>query len=250
VTSVSSRDVARLLDLVGEGMEARGNEAFPPVVLTMLAGLIPSDAYVGYQEGDVSGRFRVLELVEVVGEPVSPALEEAYVALGHQNPHRCRLRARERRVLRLSDSMSRRTRQRLDYYTSVWRPLGIEDSLRLWLPAPDGRATTIYLERSGRNYSDREKTLLALLRPQLIRIQRVRETRRRVGRLAELTAREAEILAHVAEGQTNRQIARTLFISPHTVRTHLEHIFEKLGVQTRAAAVALWSGAGGAGREA
>jgi two-component system response regulator DegU len=44
-----------------------------------------------------------------------------------------------------------------------------------------------------------------------------------------LTAREIEVLQLLAFGHTNRDIAEKLFISPDTVKTHLEHIFEKLG---------------------
>jgi len=55
---------------------------------------------------------------------------------------------------------------------------------------------------------------------------------------AGLTARELEVLALVAEGRTNRQIAGALVISPHTVRRHLQNIFRKLGVPSRAAATA------------
>jgi DNA-binding NarL/FixJ family response regulator len=56
-----------------------------------------------------------------------------------------------------------------------------------------------------------------------------------------LSAREIEILEHVARGRTNKEIAATLFISEATVKTHLLHIFAKLDVQdrTRAVTVAL-----------
>ena len=53
-----------------------------------------------------------------------------------------------------------------------------------------------------------------------------------------LSAREAEVLAQVAAGLTNREIAEALVISQHTVGRHLENIFTKLGVSTRAAATA------------
>ncbi|HXF56794.1 MAG TPA: response regulator transcription factor [Actinomycetota bacterium] len=53
-----------------------------------------------------------------------------------------------------------------------------------------------------------------------------------------LTAREIEILQLLAFGHTNKDIAEALFISPDTVKTHLEHIFEKLGANDRTAAVA------------
>jgi ATP/maltotriose-dependent transcriptional regulator MalT len=54
-----------------------------------------------------------------------------------------------------------------------------------------------------------------------------------------LSKREAEVLRLVAQGMTNPQIARQLFISDVTVKVHVRHIFEKLGVRTRAEAAAL-----------
>lgn len=54
----------------------------------------------------------------------------------------------------------------------------------------------------------------------------------------ELSAREVEIVAAVARGLGNREIARTLVISEATVKTHLVHVFTKLDVDSRTAAVA------------
>ncbi|MEO3752703.1 response regulator transcription factor [Streptomyces sp. B6B3] len=53
-----------------------------------------------------------------------------------------------------------------------------------------------------------------------------------------LSAREREVLELVARGTSNRQIAASLFISEATVKTHLAHVYAKLGVNDRAAAVA------------
>lgn len=53
-----------------------------------------------------------------------------------------------------------------------------------------------------------------------------------------LTPRELDILRLVARGATNRDAAQQLFISEATVKTHLLHVYEKLGVNDRAAAVA------------
>ena len=53
-----------------------------------------------------------------------------------------------------------------------------------------------------------------------------------------LTSREHEVVLLVAEGLTNADIARQLWISPGTVRRHLENVFAKLDVHTRTAAVA------------
>ena len=52
-----------------------------------------------------------------------------------------------------------------------------------------------------------------------------------------LSPRECEILALLASGQSNKEIARTLGISPNTVKTHLARVFEKLEVQKRVQAI-------------
>jgi len=57
-------------------------------------------------------------------------------------------------------------------------------------------------------------------------------------RTAQLSAREREVLALVARGTSNKLIAKELFVSEATVKTHLTHVYEKLGVADRAAAVA------------
>jgi DNA-binding NarL/FixJ family response regulator len=53
-----------------------------------------------------------------------------------------------------------------------------------------------------------------------------------------LTPREAELLSLLTEGLSNRELGQRLFISEATVKTHLAHIYSKLGVETRAAAIA------------
>ncbi|HAG58938.1 MAG TPA: DNA-binding response regulator [Arthrobacter bacterium] len=53
-----------------------------------------------------------------------------------------------------------------------------------------------------------------------------------------LTPREAELLSFLTQGLSNRELGQRLFISEATVKTHLAHIYAKLGVETRAAAIA------------
>ena len=59
----------------------------------------------------------------------------------------------------------------------------------------------------------------------------------RVERPWKLTAREREVLEWLASGKTNRDIAEIIGAKCRTVEKHLEHIYAKLGVETRTAAV-------------
>jgi DNA-binding NarL/FixJ family response regulator len=67
----------------------------------------------------------------------------------------------------------------------------------------------------------------------------LRHNRRPAVPASGLTAREQEVLALLAEGFAPEEIAERLYISTRTVGTHIEHVFRKLGVRTRAQAVAV-----------
>jgi DNA-binding CsgD family transcriptional regulator len=70
----------------------------------------------------------------------------------------------------------------------------------------------------------------------LLQVRPVADTRLRE---ADLTRREIEVLSWLAKGKTNRDIGDILGLSPRTVNKHLEHVYAKLGVETRASAAAL-----------
>ena len=85
--------------------------------------------------------------------------------------------------------------------------------------------------------------MLELVRPHLARIEETTRLRTTAGaagpdELERLTSRETEILELVAAGLTNAQIAERLWISPGTVKKHLDNIYSKLGVANRTAAIA------------
>jgi DNA-binding CsgD family transcriptional regulator len=148
-----------------------------------------------------------------------------------------------RSIIKYSDFYSVRQHHSTAMYTDCDRPSGVEHCLMLCLSeAPPGTTATpdlhvrLYLNRGpGPDFSDRDRALLVLLRPHLHQAYLAAEQRRHP--VPRLTARQNELLRLLAAGRTNSQIARQLGISEGTVRTHLENIYDKLGVSSRTAAV-------------
>jgi DNA-binding CsgD family transcriptional regulator len=139
------------------------------------------------------------------------------------------------RVVRASDFYSLRQFRNTAMYSEYVRPF--ERELIACLGGSPGRTLRVVLWRGpGPDFSERDRTALWLVRPHLFRLYRERR-HARTGAV-DLTQRQRELLRLVAVGHTNRQISRHLAISETTVRKHLEHIFERLRVQNRAAAVA------------
>jgi DNA-binding CsgD family transcriptional regulator len=101
------------------------------------------------------------------------------------------------------------------------------------------------LGRRRVEFSARDLAVAALLGPMLgaaVDHVRLRAARRdQLSALAVLTHREREVLALVADGCTNRDIADSLFIEPRTVEKHVEHIRAKLGARSRTEAAARWA---------
>jgi DNA-binding CsgD family transcriptional regulator len=88
----------------------------------------------------------------------------------------------------------------------------------------------------GAPFTKRDVLLMSFLRPHLAALHQLH--RQTIEGVPALTARQWEILGLVAAGRTNRQIARELMVSEGTVRTHLEHVYGRLEVNSRTAALA------------
>ena len=88
----------------------------------------------------------------------------------------------------------------------------------------------------GPELTDRERFLLRLLRPHVE--EYYQRWRRQHPASVDLTPRQLAVLGLVRDGYTNGQIGRRLHLSEGTVRTHLNNAYERLGVQSRTAAVA------------
>ena len=227
MSRLSVSDYQSVLDVLGEAGDVAGSVPFPDPVLEALRRLVPCDV-VSYHES-IGGLYGVT----FAGDPrgtVTEEIRESTARWWHQD-----LLAPTRGARKISDLLSQRDFRRTELYQDAARPLGVEDMFRLWL---DPRGARLEFDRHCRDFSERDRDVLDLLRPHLQQLRR-----RGLARLpafcptSKLT-REREVLDLVSEGQTNAEIARSLWISPGTVRKHLENVYEKLHVHTRTGAIA------------
>jgi DNA-binding CsgD family transcriptional regulator len=151
-----------------------------------------------------------------------------------------RWKARSTGPVVLADVFPRRLRVEPDFNLN-YREHGVADEMSVSLDR-DRRWTAELGVFRERDFGERERLILQLLQPHLAALYRAATLRRRLGAASDaarlLTRREREVMTHVSNGLTNAEIARVLVIEPSTVRKHLEHVFEKLGVGSRTAAVA------------
>jgi DNA-binding CsgD family transcriptional regulator len=241
-TYLRNGDLRAALDFVHEAATVvGGDDCFPPEVLEGLARLVPCDS-VGYCELDRIGR-RILK--DVQRARVDEDHEELFWRIVPFHPL-CRHEEEtgDFSAMKLSDFVTQRRLHDSRVYSEWFRLHGAEHEIEVALPAPLSHTKTFLFDRGrGPDFSERDRAMLNLIQPQLRWLHELGDLRRRLARAGgasgaqPLTEREREVVALVREGLTNAQIARRLWISPNTVRRHLENSFAKLGVHTRTAAV-------------
>jgi DNA-binding CsgD family transcriptional regulator len=234
-----SRDLRAALEFIETAWALADRRAFPPETLSALNELIPCDC-LGYSDLDRVRR-RILDYVGT-DEGDGDDDEQWFWRIVDEHPlcrhHQAYI---DFSAIRLSDVISRPRLVNSRIYAEWFRPLGIEAELEVGITRSRTRTRNFVLDRAHGDFTLRDRAVLELIRPHLRRIHQMTELRRAAGAsqpddLERLTAREAEILELVAAGLTNTAIAERLWISPGTVKKHLENIYAKLGVANRAAA--------------
>jgi len=219
----------------------KGEPSWAHVPVIFMTGLAETEQIVeGFASGGVDYVVKPLKIPEVL----------ARLATHLRNAHVSRLAREAVDVAGLGvlllDTQGRvawRSPQAMRWLQQALGPQEDEAALRLWLqqvvrqgetlaPLPDGsQLQASYLGPGGPG----EVTVL------LRQLAATRDPAQRRLSGASLTPRETEVLSWLAKGKTNRDIGDILGMSPRTVNKHLEHIFEKLGVETRTAAAAIAS---------
>jgi DNA-binding CsgD family transcriptional regulator len=244
----SERQLCTLARIVGEDRADLPARGLPLSLLSDLKDLIHCDA-VSF-EGFDSGRRETwfCGAVPNLDESACAEFEAAYGAVHWQHYWDCRpccypdRTGDLRTVIKIADFYSQRQWHGTGMYADLYRPQGMEHELMLTLPADPGgasgpgRTLRLFLFRGpGSDFSEADRALLTLLRPHLH--QAYLDAERRRHPLPELTQRHRQLLDLLADGLTNAQIARRLGLSEGTVRTHLQHLYRRMGVSSRTAAV-------------
>ena len=243
------------LAFAAEAAAATDTNAGREWIVDRLASLVPGDGHF-YTVSDTRSS-TLLHEVASIAEPADRDAEQLATMLRAENPFCQHFAGRlERGAVRLTDI----TDPAAFTETALGAFLGWTDrryAMQLRTPIGPASHCCVDVDRTDRDFTQRETQLVGLLQPHLAAFERGVAVRRELegyrgassSAAAErrLTPREREILDLVAAGETNAAIARRLWISPDTVRKHLENTYQKLGVRTRTAALAR-TGRAGPGR--
>jgi DNA-binding CsgD family transcriptional regulator len=226
-------------------------------VCLTLYQLIPCEA-AGWNEVDLEGRS--------VRAHIHPPLEFSHAALDdliHTHPLvRNATETGDLGAHTISELLDEDAFHATPIYRRLYRPMGVEDQLGAAIRLESQGLVGVALNRRERSFTEGDRLLLDLLRPHIsgayAHVLHRLDARDRAAALeAELesgrrrfvpdperlrryglTARESEVIALAGRGLSDREIGDQLVLSTRTVHKHLEHVYEKLGVRTRAEAAA------------
>ena len=238
------RDLRALTAVVEDGLRDDPGDAMPWAVLDRLLEVIPADK-VQVDDRDLEGQRTVFS--QIAEDGGARVLHRDYREVDggrfwrlRQEFLPCSYPARTGDLVsavKWSDFHSQAELRSRPFYAEYFPHGEIRYAMLVPLPNPAGRTRCVWLARARRDFTERDRLVLAVLRPHLSEVFLDAERRRRG--VPRLSRRELEVLQLVAQGCSNADIARMLFISVATVRKHMEHVFDRTGVRTRSAAAAL-----------
>ena len=245
MTRLGAADLEAVLSFLEEAQTVEGPAPFTTQVLDRLKDVIGC-SYATYSEIDQPAR-TVRQYVtcsaEIDGVPDSPASD------WWDSPRTVQLlryrAASGGRFIVLANAFSRNQRTS-GKFNGNFREYGVSDEIHIDLDATRRWSACLNVS-DEHDFGPREQRMLELLRPHFSGLYRSAVHRRRLHAMTatfdpdavtRLTPRERDVMACVARGLSNGQIARVLVVERSTVRKHLEHVYEKLGVGSRTAALA------------
>ncbi len=155
---------------------------------------------------------------------------------------------------KISDFLSNRQFRSLGLHSEFFQVFDVNFQMAMVVLHAGQRMIGVAANRALTDFTERERACLGVLRSHVVQAYRhgLSIERARAGLHSEagvcagasaLTPREVEVLHWVAAGKSNDEVARIVGVASATVKKHLEHIYEKLGVANRTAASALYMAA-------
>ncbi len=254
---LSYRDFDLFQRTLLELYEYRDLETFRRAVPGLFLRLIPADHFclVSYDINPATGATKMIDCLE--SEPrVTRSVVPQWEQRVWEHPFtRYFLAGGEMTALMFSDFYTLTQLRNSSFWELICKVM--EYAHNISLPVESSRGTTAAsLGRRGKDFTERDRLILNLLRPHFNRAQKNAElaTTRRAsaGRALidyGLLPREREVAGWVGQGKTNPEIAMILQVSPRTIEKHMERILAKLEVENRTAAAVVISGSASVARE-
>lgn len=243
----------KVLDMIGEVQGMLELDELIDGLLTAIQRNVPSD-YVSLNDiGPDTDR-----VIAVITPELPESMYRLWGEYAFQNPLMKRyVETLDGRPYRFSDVVTREEYHALELYRHFYSLIEVEHQMAFTLPATPGRVIAIALSRCESDFSDEDREVVERARPYLIQAWRnaidhtaLRDelAARPLGpaggdgtavealRSQGLTERQAQVLALVARGRSNRDAGAILGISDRTVQKHLEHCYRVLDLQSRSAA--------------
>jgi DNA-binding CsgD family transcriptional regulator len=239
--AISGGMLSQLSDGLAE-LYAPGGPDYAARVVEVASRLVPGDSCSYNHLG--GGDCLLAWLIEPADVGTFPGSIELFQQHLPEHPLLAHLRAtRDGRARRISDFLSDRQFRALGLYRDFYRRCEVDYQAAISVPAPGGGQIAVALNRQRHDFSAEELELLNLLRihvGQAAAIALLAHPGTSPDSAADplLTPRQARILRLVADGRSDRDIARTLGISTRTVQAHLQHTYRSLDVTSRTEAVA------------
>jgi DNA-binding NarL/FixJ family response regulator len=239
----AERTVRAALATVEAADAAASLTELPALVMPALMNLVGADSVLWTELGSTAS----LDLPpgshpgRVIGYPEPLLTAETALALEQHAPDSplvCHTRpGGDGRPIRRSDLQSARSFRSSGIYADVARKIDADEMLAMALK-PGRLHVCVSLNRAGVDFTAADVDVTCLLPLLTHRVARLATAAQRATlALTELTERQQQVLRLAAEGLTDAAIGRRLDCSPRTVDKHLEHIYRKLGVSCRTAAV-------------
>jgi DNA-binding CsgD family transcriptional regulator len=235
-----------VLSMLGALHEAGNPDELSQILLRRLRELIPCDV-ISYNDIDVAapatGGTRTWFEPELIPQP---ELEYAFDALQHEHPLvRDYAMTGDPAPRRMSDFITLPHLHGLDLWREVFRPLETNHQIAFAVLASRNRVIGLGINRWSHDFDERDMAVAGEIQKHVGAAYhhaalRAADTESSPSDLDALTIREREVLALIAAGRSTPEIAQLLVLSPRTVDKHAENIRAKLGVRSRAHAVALF----------